>query len=199
MVNMHRVIIQTHNQGISCLARQATAGFLRLVATVSIAAALFSAGDVMAAETAQRWRFVVFDEFNNDLPDDAVGALTTTSDGALWVGTFSGGLGGFHDDEWTWFNQATGDLPNNTVRALITTSDGALWVGTYGGLERFHDGEWTRFNQAAGDLQNDTVLALTTTSDGALWVGTYGGLGRFHDDEWTWLNHAAGDLQDDPV
>jgi ligand-binding sensor domain-containing protein len=71
--------------------------------------------------------------------------------GAIWVGTYGGGLTRFENGRWTVFDATSGALPNNRVMCLheMRTADGtiSLWAGTYGGgLAKLERGEWTAFD-----------------------------------------------------
>ena len=144
-----------------------------------------------------RWDGYRFTVFRND-PADArtlsyndLKALAEDGAGALWVGTFEGGLNRF--------DPATGlverfrhdpadpaSLPANIVRALCVDRDGRIWVGTQGGgLARLdpRTGRFERFRHDPADpasLAHDDVRALVVDGRGTLWAGTYGGgLDRF--------------------
>lgn len=93
------------------------------------ATVLLNFGEALAV-AQQHWESTVFQTFDSDIPDNTVRALTTTPDGALWVGTYGGGLARFQKSQWTVFNKAQSQLPDDRVLALTTTPDGALWVGT---------------------------------------------------------------------
>ncbi len=76
---------------------------------------------------------------SSDLSYDRVVALAAGADGALWIGTFGGGLARLDKDgRWWNYNKANtqGGLPDDRVSALAAGADGALWIGTYSGLAR---------------------------------------------------------------
>ena len=124
-----------------------------------------------------------------------------TRDGALWVGTWGGGVHRF-DDRGPPRRFTRADLlPSDKVRALYEAKDGTLWVGTQRG---------------AVGLKNETIVAridgigearaFAETDDGLLWVGTNSRLLARHPDGsitepdpafWTakqiWALHAAMD------
>jgi DNA-binding transcriptional ArsR family regulator len=110
-------------------------------------------------------------------------ALAPGADGALWIGTYGGGLVRLDKDgRWQTYSggaNTKGGLPNDQVRALAPGADGALWIGTYGGgLVRLDkDGRWQTYSNANTHrgLPDDNVLALAPGADGALWIGTNGG------------------------
>ena len=72
--------------------------------------------------------------------DDRVQTLALGVDGALWIGTWWGGLARL-DKEGRWQTYTTantkGALPYDGVSALAPGADGTLWIGTRGGLANF--------------------------------------------------------------
>ena len=136
------------------------------------------------SEPIPNW--TVFTQENSDLPSDRVRALAPGADGALWIGTYGGGLARLDKDgRWQTYSTANtnGGLPHDSVLRLAPGADGALWIGTYdGGLARLDkDGRWQTYSMAntKGGLPNDLVLALAPGADGALWIGTGAGLCHF--------------------
>jgi len=144
-----------------------------------------------------RWdgdRFTVFRSVAGDarsLSYNDVKCLAEDRDGALWVGTFEGGLNRFDPATGlvTRYRHDPADgasLPANIVRAVREDRDGRIWVGTQGGgLARLdpRTGRFERFRHDPGDpasLAHDDVRALLLDAGGTLWVGTFGGgLDRF--------------------
>lgn len=133
------------------------------------------------------------------LADDIVMALLHDRNGALWIGTMSGGLARFDakrgllrsyrsipDDPTT--------LPVDGVMCVYEARDGNVWVGTYGGgLARIdrETGNLTRYPHHGEDetsLSNPGASAIVEDVHGNLWIGTIGGglnlldprTGRFH-------------------
>ncbi len=171
---------------------------VQIVSLVILAIWSLSVWQASAAESPKRWYSSSFTKTNSDIPDNDVGAVVATPDGAVWVGT-SGGLARFTDNQWQVFTKANSDIPDNGVNALLATSDGAVWVGTAGGLARFTDNQWQVFTEANSDLPGNTVRALVATGDGAVWAGTTGGLARFADGQWQVFTKANSDIPDNGV
>lgn len=103
-----------------------------------------------------------------------------TRDGAVWVGTWGGGLHRFADGRLLARYTIADGLPDDRVRALHEAADGALWVGTYRGLAAIRDGRVVLREDGLGE-----VRAFAETRGGAsrsriptLWVGTEGRLLR---------------------
>ncbi|WP_196140816.1 two-component regulator propeller domain-containing protein [Aliikangiella sp. G2MR2-5] len=125
------------------------------------------------------------------ISENDIRVLTESSDGYIWVGTFSRGLNRF-DPETEQFKhyrhnpENPDSLSNDSVLALAEDSRGILWIGTRGGgLNRF-DSKTERFSHYRHDagnlssLSHDIVRAIFEDKSGKLWIGTYaGGLNRF--------------------
>ena len=115
-----------------------------------------------------------------------VRAILPSSDGKLWVGTESDGLGLLdpRSEQWTFYRSEVGNpaaLSPGTVRALAQDADGSLWVGTIGGgLNHLNPGTGSirHYRQADGSLQDDRIQSLLRDSRGDLWVGSWSGLAR---------------------
>ncbi|QLA21142.1 hybrid sensor histidine kinase/response regulator [Desulfolutivibrio sulfoxidireducens] len=123
------------------------------------------------------------------ISDGNIRAVLPDGDGALWVGTKSGGLN-FFDARRDRFVRYRHDpdtpqsLPHDEVRALCRDQAGTIWVGTFGGLASLDPagGTFVTYRQAgAGTLERaaDEILALAAGPDGVLFVGTNAGLFRF--------------------
>ncbi len=130
-----------------------------------------------------------YDTQNSQIPSDLIGAVSTGSNGSIWIGT-DNGLARFAADGWLHFNTSSG-LPGNKVQALLVSiqdSKEVIWVGTSNGLACLENGRWKKFNTETG-LPDNNIRALlqTTAPDGhkRLWVGTDTGLAMFEDGEWS--------------
>src|SRR5690242_2627032 len=146
---------------------------------VFFAAAIFCAAYPLPVSSEPVPIWAVFTRENSDLPSNSVAALALGADGALWAGTFGGGLARLgKDGHWQSYSKANtkGGLPDDRVRALALGADGALWAGTEGGLARLDkDGHWQSYSQTNTNdgLPYDRVFALALGADGALWAGTF--------------------------
>ncbi len=128
----------------------------------------------------------------NGLPSNNVHSLWQdssdgTSNGALWVGTWGGGLSRLLQGKWTTLSTQKG-LLNNIVTAIkpdVRTPNG-LWIGTWGGVNYLENGGEksiiTRSITAKEGLPLNYVFSLLPDKFAhALWVGTWGGgLGRIN-------------------
>lgn len=91
------------------------------------------------------------------LADAFVYDLLETSNGDLWIATWSGAnrvRGGRLDDREAWdtFTVANTErgLPNDWVYGLAEGPGGAIWLATEGGLARFQGGQWRHWSHADG-------------------------------------------------
>src|SRR3546814_12649489 len=87
-----------------------------------------------------------------ELPSDDVWAITGTDDGAIWFGTYAGGLyrlasdgrlQGFQHDP-----KQADSLPGDIVIALAVDTAGTPWVGTRAGLARLNGNAFPRIDNA---------------------------------------------------
>jgi ligand-binding sensor domain-containing protein len=108
-------------------------------------------------------------------------ALAFAPDGAVWAGTWGGGLARFDGTSWTNFTVNEG-LPANHVFMLRFDPAGKLWVGTSQGLATMReDGGFDVMTQADG-LFSDNVFSMAEAQDGSLWIGSFGGVTRLFPD-----------------
>jgi len=85
---------------------------------------------------------------------NSVGAICESYDGALWFGTYEGGVHRYESGEWTTFTTTDG-LANDCIYSICESSDGALWFGTKGGgASRYYCGEWKTFTIDDGLADN---------------------------------------------
>ncbi len=148
------------------------------------------------------WDGYTFTVFRNtpfdslSLSSNTVLSLYEAPDGAVWVGTSSGGLNRL-DRETGRFTRFPMESPQPattgeySVTAIVPDPDGSLWIGTIAsGLCRFEPetGQFARFTHDDTDMLStgsDRVFALVRDPSGPLWVGTSRGLYRFAPDSGT--------------
>ena len=100
------------------------------------------------------------------LTDDRIFALLTDRAGALWIGTFEGGLNRLdpHTGRFTSYKNDPADptsLSGNGVTTIYEDRKGVLWVGVYrGGLNRFDPSTGT-FQRYASDPATARVFPTT--------------------------------------
>ncbi len=104
---------------------------------------------------------------SNGLPSEDITALQ--SDGsAVWIGTRTGGLLRFQDNQLQLFNRSNSNLPGDSIYGLTNAADGALLIATDQGLARYADNELTHYAGLAGQ----TIIALAVAPSGEIWVAT---------------------------
>ncbi len=108
-------------------------------------------------------------------------------DGALWLGTWGGGLDRF-DPATGHFTHYRHDPANRNTPSsdfilfLRADADGMLWLGTFGGgFSRFDPatGRFTHYTTLNTDLPSDVVYGIEPDNAGRLWLSTNAGLVRF--------------------
>lgn len=101
-------------------------------------------------------------------------AIAVAPDGAVWVGTWGGGLSRFDGSKWKTYTKTDG-LPSNHVFMLHFDRKGQQWVGTSNGLARLEDGKFRLYTTNDG-LFSNAVFSMGTGEDNSLWVGSFGGV-----------------------
>lgn len=108
------------------------------------------------------------------LPQNSVYSVHRGDDGAVWVGTLSGGASKFDGRRFTTYTIANG-LGSNFVTSIFETRDGTIWFGTSSGLSSLSNGQWKTLTTRDG-LPAEDVNCLFEDSSGTLWIGTSAGL-----------------------
>jgi len=108
------------------------------------------------------------------LPNNVVISLGSSSDGALWIGTHSGGVARVLDDQVTLLTTKDG-LSNNTVQSIIEDTQRNLWIATQRGLCRLSEENKVTGMTTRQDLGANDVGCLLEDREGSLWIGTRGG------------------------
>ena len=150
---------------------------------------------------------------SDGLRDGYVKAVVPADSGAIWFGTWGGGLVAYDGLAWTAFNTTHG-LVSNFVQG-IALQGSVKWVGTDYGFNAFDDNGtltntsddlWTTFRTPDG-LSSSNVRAVALDASGRKWLATSAGLsllddgGTPHDkanDTWVSFKKTDG-LVDDSV
>jgi ligand-binding sensor domain-containing protein len=103
-------------------------------------------------------------------------AMLAARDGAIWAGTWGGGVSRFDGSKWRNYTARDG-LAGNIVYSIAQQPDGVLWFGTSNGLSRLEGGKWQNFGKREG-LPESHVYAVTIAPNGDVWAGTRGGVVR---------------------
>ena len=108
------------------------------------------------------------------LAQHGVSSVLRSNDGAIWAGTFSGGVTRLQGNKFVTFTTAVG-LGSNKILSIEQGADGAMWFATSGGLSEFADGHWKTLTKH-DNLPSDEVNSLFEDQSGILWIGTASGL-----------------------
>jgi ligand-binding sensor domain-containing protein len=129
------------------------------------------------------------------------------SKGAVWLGTYGGGLSRFDGKNWELFTpygrgnkdygagwvhykpkDGLGDL---WVYDLLFEPNGTMWVATWKGASRGHEKGFTTYTMDDG-LVDKWVYTIEREPSGVLWFGTEGGVNRFDGKNWKGWTHKDG-------
>jgi signal transduction histidine kinase/ligand-binding sensor domain-containing protein len=108
--------------------------------------------------------------------DRFVRAVMEDSDGAVWFGTFGGGLSCLTNGAQLRFRVQDG-LASDYVTCLHRAEDGAIWIGTAGGLSRFKGGILAAIKQEQG-LPNNHICDIEEDDLGFFWMSSHDGIIR---------------------
>ncbi len=102
--------------------------------------------------------------------------ILAARDGAVWAGTWGGGVARFDGKTWRNFTASDG-LAGNIVYSIAQESGGALWFGTDNGVSRYDGSTWHNLRVADGLLDRH-AYAIAIAPGGDVWVGTRKGVVR---------------------
>jgi len=103
------------------------------------------------------------------------------AEGALWVGTYGGGVHRLHGDAHTVFTTQQ-QLLSNIAGAVLAEADGSVWIATARGLMHYKGGRFTAFTQVEG-LHEDLILNLVVDRERSFWLNGHRGIQRVPRDE----------------
>ncbi|MBO7663807.1 MAG: HD domain-containing protein [Clostridia bacterium] len=125
----------------------------------------------------------------NGLPTSEANAITETSEGFIWLGSYAG-LIRYDGHTFERFDSTTG-IAN--VRCLFTDSRDRLWIGTNdSGVFLMEKGELRQWDKAEG-MKSSSIRAVVEGSDGLIYVGSTVGIALIDRD----MN--LSDLRDDRI
>lgn len=148
---------------------------LRLAALLALLGGLFPIAALDPRKALTQYSTSTWTQ-QQGLPQDAVRAITQTTDGYLWLGTDEG-LARFDGYEFVSFTRERG-APSNSISALAAGTDGSLWIGSKSGLTRYKNGRFQTYTRQEG-LIDDLVSDLFVDHAGILWIVAGGNLSRF--------------------
>ncbi len=144
----------------------------------------------------EKARFEKFENHSNNpnsLSSNFVMTIVQDKVGAIWLGTFGGGLNRLDPDKQK-FNVYKNDpkiqtsLTKNDVLSILEDRSGSLWIGTHlgKGLSKLEHNT-VKFKQINKDvngingLNDDVVWAIDGADANVLWIGTFkGGLNKYN-------------------
>ncbi len=138
---------------------------------------------------------------NSDLPNETIKCITFDKAGAMWVGTYMGGLAVRENNNWTIYNTSNSELPHNYINTIAVDNQDVVWIGTDGGgLTRFDGTNWEIYKTSNSGLPSNVVMTVFCDDDGTVWIGTYfGGLARFDGENWKVFNDQNSPLLSNKV
>ncbi len=150
---------------------------------------------------AQDLEWSLINSDNSNLPNQTIKSIVVDQEGALWVGTYMGGIGVLKDDKWTIYNTSNSELPHNYVNAIAVDKNNVKWIGTDGGgLARFDGTTWEIYKTSNSGIPSNVVMSIYCDIDGTVWVGTYfGGLAELNSGIWTIYNDENSPLLSNKV
>src|SRR5436305_11969027 len=87
----------------------------------------------------------LFLKTNSGLPVNWVTSLLKDRTGALWIGTWAGGLAHYDRGNWTTYNTHNQALPDSIILSLCSDSSGNIWIGTGGGIAKYDGNNFSVF------------------------------------------------------
>jgi signal transduction histidine kinase/CheY-like chemotaxis protein/streptogramin lyase len=126
-----------------------------------------------------------------------VRALAASPDGALWAGSFPGGLARLAPGAKR-FQKVTAQEGSafDRVNGLLVDSARRLWVASLEGLYRSTPADlppvrFERLNPPGGS-RNEAYFRMALGASGAVWIASSGGLLRWKEGQWTRFGQAQG-------
>ena len=116
---------------------------------------------------------------SNPLPPTAVISILQDRRGALWFGTWGGGVNRYDGTTLTNLSETNG-LCSNVVQDILEDRKGRMWFATRGGGVCCYDGRSFLTYATKGDAISYHSIFIAADSAEVLWVGSVGGgLRRF--------------------
>lgn len=121
---------------------------------------------------------VVLYDNTNGLPTSEANAIAETSEGFIWIGSYSG-LIRYDGNTFERFDSTTGIA---SVVSLFVDSKDRLWVGTNdGGVAVMEKGQFRMYNKADG-LRSLSVRSIVEDRNGDIYIATTRGIARINPD-----------------
>lgn len=127
----------------------------------------FITNQAYSQEIIHGWQ--IFNTSNSSIPDDHICDVKVAKNDAVWVATWSGGLGKFEDLMWTVYNPANSTISSNSINQIAFDKKNRVWAATNGGGVSFFNGEtWTAI-ELPGE---NTALCIAIGKRGDKLIGT---------------------------
>ena len=129
---------------------------------------------------------------DNCISNNQVTSVVQLADGALAVGTFSGGFSIYKDGKFTVYKSDSlnrNTLISNNISVIIEDSKGDLWIGTEDhGVDKFDRKTETfthyRFTEGCQNcISNNRIITMLADKNDNIWIGTYNGLTQYNQKE----------------
>lgn len=116
-----------------------------------------------------------FGKAQTGLKSDIVVSSVTMSDGAMYFGTYNGGLACYRDGRWKTYFQAPHGLASQSIWALAEDKNHSLVIATLGGGMQFLDPKTETFTKTLdtknSNLPSDYISSLSPMANGDILVG----------------------------
>ena len=129
--------------------------------------------------------------------------VTETSEGEVWMSTYSNGAMRYFPEngsiqKFSHSDEIPGSIPENRIVASFESRDKSLWFCTFGsGIVRFDtsDYSFTAYNSRTlgKDFINDLCVSVIQDSRDNLWVGTNRGILRFNPSDMSAISFTRND------
>jgi streptogramin lyase len=123
--------------------------------------------------TGEEW---VIYTTSDGLPDNRIFQLAISSEGVIWVTTYSGAAR-FENGRWSPIFKDNAPLMAN---ALAIAPDGAVWFGSKD-VYRYHDGSWETY--PTSDFLSFSISIISFDDRGRPWIGAFSRELYFYDGE----------------
>ena len=120
---------------------------------------------------------VLYDN-ENGLPTSEANAIAETSDGFLWIGSYSG-LIRYDGNTFLRMDSTTGIA---SVVCLYVDSKDRLWVGTNDAGVAVIERNKTRYYRMKDGMTSDTIRGITEAADGSIYIAMAKGIARINTD-----------------
>jgi ligand-binding sensor domain-containing protein len=145
----------------------------------------------------------LFLKTNSGLPVNWITTLLRDKDGAIWIGTWAGGLAKYDNGNWTQFNTHNQAFPDSIIVCLSEDSSSNIWIGTQNGLVEYSQGQFLVLSLPLPSYS--FIHALATDATGNVWVSlvnvytTYSALGKYDGANWTTFTSQNSSILDQYV